>query len=115
MEHTRERADMAEGRAALIRRAADLIGSERLARELGVAPRTVYWWMSGQRTVKDSILAEVRQLLIGQRQAIGDLLQAIRDEEAATAPETGAPSADQVKAARAATRQFLARPRGERP
>lgn len=71
-------------RAALMRRAGDLIGSERLARELGMSSRNLYWLMNGRRNVKDQVLADTRKILIRHRQAIGDLVQDIRAEEAAT-------------------------------
>lgn len=70
-------------RAALMRRAGDLIGSEKLARELGMSSRNLYWLMNGRRTVKDQVLLETRKILIRHRQRIGDLVQDIRAEEAA--------------------------------
>jgi transcriptional regulator with XRE-family HTH domain len=102
---TRVRAELDEGRAALMRRAADLIGSERLAKMLGVSARTVYWWMSGKRTVKDAMITVVRQMLIEQRQAIADLLSDFREEEEAAACQE--PSQEQKDAAKAAMRQML--------
>lgn len=102
---TRVRAELDEGRAALMRRAADLIGSERLAKTLGVAPRSLYYWMNGQRSVKDGVLNDVRQMLIEQRQAIADLLQDFRVEEASSAIEALTP--EQKSAAKRAMRQML--------
>lgn len=107
---TRLRAELDEGRAALMRRAADLIGSERLAKTLGVAPRSLYYWMNGQRAVKDGVMAEVRQMLIEQRQAIADLLQDFRQDEAAAAIDE--PTPEQKDAAKRAMRKMLT---GDRP
>lgn len=72
-------------RAALMRSAGDLVGSERLARELDMSPRNVYQIMAGKRPVKDQVLADTRKILIRYRQAIGDAVAAIRAEEAAVA------------------------------
>lgn len=69
-------------RAKLMRAAGDLIGSEQLAVELGIAPRTVYALMNGTRRVKDGILTDTRKILIGQRQKIGGLVALIRHAEA---------------------------------
>lgn len=102
---TRVRAEPNEGRAALIRRAADLIGSERLAKTMRISPRSLYYWMNGQRPVKDSVITEIRLLLIEQRQAIADLLQDFREEEEAAAIVE--PTPDQKAAAKRAMRIML--------
>lgn len=115
IETTRARAQPNEGRAALMRKAADLIGSERLAKALGISSRSIYWMMSGQRPVKDGVLADTRQLLIAQRQAIGDLVQEIRDEESPAAAGMDIITAEQREAARRATREVLGDPKGKRP
>lgn len=105
---TRERAEPTEGRAALMRRAADLLGSERLAKALNMSPRSLYYFMNGQRTVKDGVLADTRQLLIAQRQATSELLQDFREEEAATIAEREAivPTPEQRRAAKVAERSL---------
>lgn len=102
---TRARTEAIDGRAALMRKAADLIGSERLAKALGMSSRSIYWMMSGQRSVKDGVLADTRALLIAQRQSIGDLLQDFRDEEAAA--QQAEPTDEQKRAAKTAMRQML--------
>jgi hypothetical protein len=113
---TRDRAEPTEGRAALMRRAADLLGSERLAKALDISPRSLYYFMNGQRTVKDGVLADTRQLLIAQRQATGELLQDFREEEAETtaAREAAEPTPAQRRAAKAAERQLLTEARANK-
>lgn len=65
--------------AAALRAAADLLGVRPLAIDhLRVKERTLYNWMQGKRTPPDSILREVRQILIVQRQKVGELIGAIR-------------------------------------
>lgn len=70
-------------RAALLRRAGDLIGSEELARLLSISSRNLYQMMAGDRGIRDGILTDARKLLIQRRQMIHDLVQDIRVEEAA--------------------------------
>lgn len=113
IETTRARAQPEDGRAALMRKAADLIGSERLAKALGISSRSIYWMMSGQRPVKDGILADTRKLLIAQRQSIGDLVQEIRDEEG---PVAGMDiiTAEQREAASRAMSELKGDPKGKR-
>lgn len=61
-------------RAQLMRRAGDLIGPERLATLLIVAPRTVYHWMAGKRDVKDSVIFDTRQILLRHLRSVNELV-----------------------------------------
>lgn len=76
-------------RQKLMRSAGDLIGSEQLAKELGIAPRTIYALMSGSRPVKDGILTDTRKILIKHRQQVGALVALIRHAEANPAADGG--------------------------
>ncbi len=69
-------------RQKLMRCAGDLIGSESLAKQLGIAPRTIYALMNGTRPVKDGILTDTRKILIKHRQKVGGLVALIRHAEA---------------------------------
>jgi len=66
--------------AAIMRDAAMLIGTERLASSLGIEARTLQRWMVGERAPRDwaSVLTPVRQLLIEHRQNVGTLISTIR-------------------------------------
>lgn len=68
-------------RAALMRAAGDVIGSEQLARALGVSSRTIYKLMAGKQAVRPGILADTRRLLIQHRQRTNAIIGLIRDEE----------------------------------
>lgn len=68
-------------RAAAMRAAADVIGSEKLAQLLGMSARSIYWMMNGKRVVKDGVLADTRLLLIAHRQKTGDIIAAFRQIE----------------------------------
>lgn len=74
--------DSPDARAALMRRAGDLVGSERLARELAMSSRNIYQLMAGKRPVKDGVLGDTRRLLIRFRQEIADLVEDVREAEA---------------------------------
>lgn len=67
-------------RAALMRAAGDVLGSEALARGLNIKPRTIYALMAGTRAVKDSVLIETRALLVRRRQRVGAIVSLIRTE-----------------------------------
>ena len=68
-------------RAAAMRAAGDIIGSEKLAQLLGMSARNLYWLMNGKRTVKDGVLADTRKLLIEHRQKTADIISAFRQIE----------------------------------
>lgn len=68
-------------RAAAMRAAGDIIGSEKLAQLLGMSPRSVYWMMNGKRAVKDGVLADTRKLLIEHRQKTANVISAFRQIE----------------------------------
>lgn len=69
-------------RAAAMRAAGDIIGSEKLAKLLDMSARNLYWLMNGKRTVKDGVLTETRKLLIEHRQRTGDIIALFRQVEA---------------------------------
>jgi len=64
-----------------MRAAGDMIGAEKLAQLLDIAPRTIYALMAGKRTVSPGILADTRQLLIEHRQQCATVIAAIRAVE----------------------------------
>lgn len=69
-------------RAALVRRAMDLLGGGAYARGMNVAERTARAWAveggDPRRPVSDRILAETIALLIGHRQHVGALVSGMR-------------------------------------
>lgn len=69
-------------RAALVRRAMDLLGAGAYAQAMNVADRTARAWASeggdAGRPVTDRILRETRQVLVAHRQSIGALIQGVR-------------------------------------
>ena len=67
-------------RARMMRGAGNVVGSEALARQLGVAPRTVYAMMSGERGVSDDVLHRTRLILIDHRSALSWLIGTVRSE-----------------------------------
>lgn len=67
-------------RNAIMKAAGVVIGAEELARRLSMSSRNIYHLMNGNRPVKDGVLRDTRELLMQRRQAIGLLLQGIRDE-----------------------------------
>lgn len=77
-ETTRTLTEDETNRAAAMRAAGDIIGSEKLAKLLNMSARNLYWLMNGKRTVKDSVLAETRKLLIEHRQRTADVITAFR-------------------------------------
>lgn len=88
-------------RAWIMRAAGTMIGPERLAKALGISPRSIYWMMAGRRAVNDGVLRDTGELIRLHRQAAGAIGQRIRDElGSAGAPEPV--PADRREAARAA-------------
>lgn len=67
-------------RTAIMKAAGVVIGPEQLAKQLRMSSRNIYHLMNGNRPVKDGVLRDTRELLMQRRQAIGMLLQGIRDE-----------------------------------
>lgn len=69
-------------RAALVRRAMDLLGAGAYAAAMNVADRTARAWASEGgdpgRPVTDRILRETMQVLVAQRQSIGALVKGVR-------------------------------------
>lgn len=70
-------------RTRLMRRAGDLIGVEKLAQVLGVKPRSLQYFMSGDRQANDGVVADTRRALIALRQETGMLIQLFREHEGA--------------------------------
>lgn len=72
----------------LMRRAGNIIGSEKLADLLGISARNCYQLMSGKRAAKDGIIADTRRLLIEHRQFTGTLIRDFRSHEGLQFGET---------------------------
>lgn len=71
-------ADSADKTRALLRAAGDMYGSEQLARDLDIEPRSFYRWVDGSRAIPARVPEQVRQLLIKRRQAIVVVIQQLR-------------------------------------
>lgn len=69
-------------RAALIRRAMDLLGPSAFREAMGVADRTARAWAAPggdrDRPVSDRILREARDALVAHRQQVGALISGVR-------------------------------------
>lgn len=81
-------------RAALVRRAMDLLGAGVYAEAMGVADRTARAWATEGgdpgRPVTDRTLRRTKELLVGHRQSVGALITGLR----ASLGETGGDCAD---------------------
>ena len=65
----------------LMRRAGDIIGSEKLAKLLGISPRNCYQLMSGKREANEGHISDTRRLLIQHRQFTAALISDFREHE----------------------------------
>lgn len=74
-------------RAALVRRAIDIIGARAAAAQLGLAESTVYALANGNRACSDAQIGNIRRMLIRHRQAVSDVVLAIREHEGVTVME----------------------------
>ncbi|GAM00746.1 hypothetical protein [Sphingomonas parapaucimobilis] len=78
--HKRAMPDPSDKRAAIMRAAGDAVGSEALAKALGMSSRNLYKKMAGDGQVSDNLLQDVREVLERRRHAIGLVITGIRDE-----------------------------------
>lgn len=78
--HKRAMPDPSDKRAAIMRAAGDAVGSEALAKALGMSSRNLYKKMAGGSQITDSLLQDVREVLERRRHAIGLVITGIRGE-----------------------------------